>query len=144
MKTVLLLWFSLITCIWADTSSPIPVEVVYATDLVPGKEFTLWKETDLQKYNGTYSGEIGGDSGGILKIKFEKKIQDLINKTYAFAASGTYQHQTAGSQETLVSFNNAFSYEEGVVDAGAFSLIFVTFENQKGVIINRFFIPKEK
>lgn len=144
MKTTLLLLFSLTFCALADAESPIPSEVVYATDMYPAKDFVLWKENDRKKYNGTYAGDIGGDTEGSLTINYEQKVTDLSRKTTDFLASGIYKQRSAGSFETVVLFKNAFSYEEGVADAGSFSMVFVTFERQKGVIVGKYFLPRKK
>ena len=122
--------------------SPIPATVMVATEEVEAKDFTIWAETDLTKYDGTFSGEVGGDSGGKLTFKASKAKKD----EFPAYASGSYTLTPAGSTPTVIKFENAFSYGDpnGIVTAGAFDLIFVKYGKTTGVIIGNIFIPKAK
>ncbi|MEZ5404764.1 MAG: hypothetical protein R3F23_00940 [Verrucomicrobiia bacterium] len=144
MKTFLFCLLGLTLSALAEPQSPIPSEVLVATDIVSAKDFKLWKENDRKKYNGTYSGDVGGDTEGVLTVNFEQKVTDLSLKTSDFLASGIYRQKTPNTPETVVLYKNAPSYEDSVINTGPFSIIFVIFEKQKGAIIGNIFLPRKK
>lgn len=113
-----------------------------ATEEVEATEFTVWAETDLAKYDGTFSGEVGGDSGGTLTFKTAKPKKEEASPS----ASGSYSLAPAGSTPTVVKFENAVYYgdPEGVFDAGVFRIVFVKYGKTRGVILGNVFIPKTK
>lgn len=145
LKLLIAIMFTLMgyTFLHAEQSL-IPSEIIYATDVYPAKDFILWKEKDLQKYSGTYSGDIGGDVEGSLTLTYQLKAFNDTLLSSKPLASGIYKQRTAGSFETVLLIKNAVSYEDAVTDAGPFSIIFVTFEKQKGAIVGKYFLPKQK
>jgi len=124
----------------AFAQSPVPANVLVATDEVAAKEFTVWTEADLTKYEGTYSGDVGGDSTGKLIFKVGKSKKN----EFPVFASGTFSLAAAGSTPTVVTFQNAnyWGTPEGVVSVGAFNLVFVKFGKTPGVIVGNVFIRK--
>lgn len=126
----------------APAQSSVPVSVMVGTEEAGAKDFTVWAETDLAKYDGTFSGDVGGDSTGKLTFRAGKSKKD---ESPAFA-SGSYSLTPAGATPTVVKFENAVSYgdPQGVVSAGAFNLIFVKYGKVRGVIVGHVFIPKTK
>lgn len=125
----------------ALAQSPVPAKVLVATDEVSAKEFTVWSETDLAKYAGTYSGDVGGDSAGKLIFKVGKAKKD----EFPVLSSGTFSLTAAGSTPTVVSFQNATYWGDtpGLVSVGAFNLVFVKYGKTSGVIVGNVFIPRE-
>lgn len=120
--------------------SPIPAEVMVATEPTKAKAFTIWTETDLSKYDGTFSGDVGGDSAGKLTFKVGKAKKD----EFPVFASGSYSQTPAGSAATVVKFENVSFYgdPQGVFNAGAFNIVFVKLGKTPGVIVGNIFIPK--
>ena len=136
---ILALW-SLLSCVAIAQQSPIPAEVMVATEPTMAKEFSLWAETDLSKYEGTFSGDVGGDSSGKLIFKLGKAKQG----EFPVYASGSYSQTPAGSAATSVKFENAAYYGDmkGVFAVGAFNIVFVKHGKIPGVIVGNIFIPK--
>jgi len=124
----------------ALAESPIPAQVLVATDEVSAKAFTLWSATDPAAYAGTYSGDVGGDSTGKLTIKVGKAKKDGSPVT----AAGSYRLAAAGMAPTVVTFENAIYWGDtaGHFTVGAFDLIFVKMGNTPGVIVGKVFIPR--
>jgi len=122
--------------------SPVPAKVMVGTEEMKAKNFTVWAETDLAKYDGTFTGDVGGDSGGKLTFKAAKAKKD----EFPAFASGTYSLTPAGSTPTVVKFENAVYYgdPQGVFSAGPFKVIFVKYGKTQGVIIGNVFLPKAK
>ena len=120
--------------------SPIPASVLVGTDEVKAKEFTTWTETDVSKYAGTFSGDVGGDSTGKLTFRIAKAKKDES----PVLASGTYSVTPAGMAPTVVTFENALYWgdPEGFVSVGAFNLVFVKFGKTRGVVVGNVFVPK--
>jgi hypothetical protein len=131
---------ALATSALAQSQSPIPANVLVATDEVAAKEFTLWSEADPTKYAGSYSGDVGGDSSGKLTFKVGKVKKD----EFPILASGTYKLAAAGADPTVVTFENATFWgdPEGVFTVGAFNIVFVKLGKTPGVIVGNVFIPK--
>ena len=126
----------------ALAQSPIPPNVIVGTEEMEAKDFTIWEETDLAKYDGTFSGEVGGDSGGTLKFKTAKPKEEESSAS----ASGSYSLAPAGAIPTVVKFENAVYYGDpkGVFDASVFRIVFVKYGKIRGVILGNVFIPKTK
>jgi hypothetical protein len=136
---ILFIATALATSAFAQTS--IPTIVMVGTEEMQAKDFSSWTETDATKYDGTYSGDVGGDSSGKLTFKAGKAKKDE-SMVYA---SGSYSLTPAGATPTLVKFENAVTYGDpvGVFSAGAFNIVFVKFGKKKGAIIGSTFIPRE-
>lgn len=125
------------TSAMADPS--LPENVVVATDEIAAKEFTAWIEKDVSKYDGTYSGEVGGDGMGKLVIKVAKGADGPS------LASGTFTHTFVGLKPIVVKITNAvgFGDPDNVFTASAFNVVFVKYGKTPGVVVGKVFIPRE-
>lgn len=123
----------------ADT--PVPAKVLVATEEMKAKDFTVWTETDLSKYEGAFTGDVGGDSTGLFTIKIGKAKKG----EFPILASGSFTLTPAGQKPTIVKFENATYYGDakGVFTVGAFNIVFVNYGKTPGVIVGNVFLPKE-
>lgn len=128
----------------AATAASLPEEVLVQTDMVPAADFTAWKPKSPSGFAGTYSGDVSGDTSGNLVIKVTKKGED---EEATYTCNGTYREATAGLAPAVVTFTNAIFHETddefSAATSGPVTVIFVTLEGKKGVVIGGAFIPKE-
>ncbi len=112
-------------------------EVLVGTEPTSIKEFSPWSEKDAAKYEGTYKGDVGGDSSGSVVIKIKKSKSAEL----PFFVSGSYTLKPAGGEATTLKFDNvSYDGDEGF---HGFELRFVKLGKVPGVIIGRVFIRKE-
>lgn len=126
------------------TAGDLPEEVLVQTDMVSASEFSPWKPKNPSGFAGTYSGDVSGDTSGNLVIKVTKKGED---DEASYTCSGTYRESTAGLAPAVVTFTNAIFHETddefSAATSGPVTVIFVTLDGKKGVVIGGAFIPKE-
>ena len=122
--------------------SRLPSDVIVGTDSISSKEFKQWVENDSTKYSGNYVGEVGGDSGGELKIKLTKGNAGAYPP---FSVSGVFKVQAVQSQAKTVTFGNAVCDPDygAEVDAAAFKIFFVLLDGKQGVVVGNIFLPKK-
>lgn len=120
--------------------SPIPANVMVATEEVEGSEFTSWIEEEGAKYDGTYTGDVGGDGTG----KFVFKTAE--GEDGSAIASATYTHTLVGMAPIVVKIEKALCFGDpnNVYLTGAFDIVFVKYGKVRGVIVGNVFIPKKQ
>ncbi len=142
MKSILtgLLLFTIFASV-AQAQTQLPESIVVGTDVLTPSEFSPWTESDLTKYDGTYAGEVGGDTNGSLTIK----IKPATGENDLTVASGTFERTTVSLAPTVVKFTEAYYFtdSEGTFDVGAFNVSFVKLGETPGVIVGNLFLPKK-
>lgn len=110
--------------------------------MIAAAKFTPWTVADPAEYNGTFAGDVGGDTTGKLEIK----IATTGKEQAPYNVSGTYTHATAGTEPSVVTFTHGgFGDPDSkyiTMVAGPVSITFVVLDGKKGVIIGGAFIPQ--